>query len=709
MICSWETLLSVLTKKAKVSGIIAKVEEPEDDETKVKICYENNKEFLLEWMNECLKNSFPKNITKSQELRLDGNVKFRQGHTYESLQLYTQSIVVAPYESEELKLSLANRSAALYELKHYDESSRDIDLALSLGLPESIKCKLFLRKGRILYELKKYTKAFCILNGALELFSGSSDRKQNEKLLKDISCLHAEVKSKTSSCDQKVPNELNAEPLIPQPKGGESKILPGASAHLELKESVEKGRYIVTNCDIQLGDILFAEKPFAHVVLPDQYHQHCHHCCKKFIAPLPCAHCTLALYCSETCRLESWQKYHLWECGGLILFHNVGIAHLGLRVALVSSSVSESERFHQVYNLVTHTEDMMPDDLYQYALTAVLMNLYLKYHTTYFSAANKNGYSFQVMGGHILHHIAQMICNGHAITKVDFTNMSTAQNTVSEEKQRIATAIYPSASMMNHSCEPNITNSFVNDYLIVQASKNISKGEEVFNCYGPHFQNSKLRDRQEILRGQYFFECKCVRCSSNEEFLNKFEALKCQQCSGPVYNTVCTECRSKQDCDSESDICDKLNCLYKLGKDFEAKEMITDAIKCFEECVSFGKTYLHNRNYSLCVYMDCLAKLYAHIENYEKSVSLLEECLPTIEEKYGSYSPAVFYEMRKIFDILTALFLSSQMTDVGKRSIQDKARMYILKMKHISQVNCSLNEDLLMNEVCQQLDVVQLL
>lgn len=43
MICSWETLLNVLTKKAKVSGIFAKLKEAEDDETMVEICYENAK------------------------------------------------------------------------------------------------------------------------------------------------------------------------------------------------------------------------------------------------------------------------------------------------------------------------------------------------------------------------------------------------------------------------------------------------------------------------------------------------------------------------------------------------------------------------------------------------------------------------------------------------------------------------------------------
>lgn len=64
----------------------------------------------------------------------------------------------------------------------------------------------------------------------------------------------------------------------------------------------------------------------------------------------------------------------------------------------------------------------------------------------------------------------QLICNGHAITKLGITESTQESLTestppecrngevVSQEQVRIATAIFPSASMMNHSCDPNIIN-----------------------------------------------------------------------------------------------------------------------------------------------------------------------------------------------------------------------------------------------------------
>lgn len=57
----------------------------------------------------------------------------------------------------------------------------------------------------------------------------------------------------------------------------------------------------------------------------------------------------------------------------------------------------------------------------------------------------------------LLRHTLQMICNGHAITKLSLDTMEN-DRVAAEHQQRIATGIFPSASMMNHSCDPNIIN-----------------------------------------------------------------------------------------------------------------------------------------------------------------------------------------------------------------------------------------------------------
>lgn len=62
------------------------------------------------------------------------------------------------------------------------------------------------------------------------------------------------------------------------------------------------------------------------------------------------------------------------------------------------------------------------------------------------------------VGSLLLRNMLQLIANGHAITRLDRTN-SGKENVVEEQQQRVAVGIYPSVSMMNHSCDPMILNT----------------------------------------------------------------------------------------------------------------------------------------------------------------------------------------------------------------------------------------------------------
>ncbi|KZS11370.1 SET and MYND domain-containing protein 4 [Daphnia magna] len=55
------------------------------------------------------------------------------------------------------------------------------------------------------------------------------------------------------------------------------------------------------------------------------------------------------------------------------------------------------------------------------------------------------------------------------------------------EDERIAFAIYPSAYLINCSCDQTVDNSFQGNKLIVRAICDILQGNQVFNCYGPHW------------------------------------------------------------------------------------------------------------------------------------------------------------------------------------------------------------------------------
>lgn len=101
-----------------------------------------------------------------------------------------------------------------------------------------------------------------------------------------------------------------------------------------------------------------------------------------------CLACGKIWFCSDSCRQES-SCYHNFECGLEAVLNSVGIAHLGARIVLshgldsVLAFLKDTDKVKKVpgidgpydtksyqvmFHLVSHTERMAPEELYQYAL-----------------------------------------------------------------------------------------------------------------------------------------------------------------------------------------------------------------------------------------------------------------------------------------------------------------------------------------------------
>lgn len=59
------------------------------------------------------------------------------------------------------------------------------------------------------------------------------------------------------------------------------------------------------------------------------------------------------------------------------------------------------------------------------------------------------------------------------------------ENIIADSRQvRLATGLFPVVSLLNHSCSPNTSVSFVSTVATVRASQPIGKGQEILHCYG---------------------------------------------------------------------------------------------------------------------------------------------------------------------------------------------------------------------------------
>jgi hypothetical protein len=81
---------------------------------------------------------------------------------------------------------------------------------------------------------------------------------------------------------------------------------------------------------------------------------------------------------------------------------------------------------------------------------------------------------------------------------------------ISPDSENLGSAMYPSASYFNHSCDPNIAKVRCGRAVLFVTSKEISKGEELCISYG-HTER-QVEERQQVLRDWWGFNCNCHRC-----------------------------------------------------------------------------------------------------------------------------------------------------------------------------------------------------
>ncbi|XP_078213311.1 histone-lysine N-methyltransferase SMYD3 isoform X10 [Callithrix jacchus] len=95
----------------------------------------------------------------------------------------------------------------------------------------------------------------------------------------------------------------------------------------------------------------------------------------------------------------------------------------------------------------------------------------------------------------------QVICNSFTICNA--------------EMQEVGVGLYPSISLLNHSCDPNCSVVFNGPHLLLRAVRDVEVGEELTICYLDMLMTSEERRKQ--LRDQYCFECDCFRCQTQDK------------------------------------------------------------------------------------------------------------------------------------------------------------------------------------------------
>ncbi|XP_078040998.1 protein-lysine N-methyltransferase SMYD4 isoform X2 [Augochlora pura] len=697
----WDNVLDELMGKlTKIHALKDKINR--EDELMSHLWNDQNTRILTSlWLKYYYSKKELKCIRKAQTFKNTGNKQFQSKNYLESIQSYTKCALYAPVNSREFSVAFANRSASLFYLNRYNDCIKDIETATMFNYPKELQYKLHLRMMDCYLKLGNPDLAKEIISKIRASvndpdYIAPSMKDDIEKRISGVAfnetCIQDESKSIDGLLDLKSTLMFNENPNFPH-----------ASSSIDKTYNEELGRHVTANRFIKKGEILFIEKPVSFVVLNHDTMDHfCHHCCCLHAdLPVPCTKCLNTFYCTANCLNEAWSLYHCWECPGssMDIWKEIGIGHLALRVLLTCTTTTDTIKLDEVNNLVTNFDKASIEALIVYGIAAVMLTTYLLEYTDFFETSDINDYLTKnsniitdnnkhlCVSSLLLRHILQLICNGHAISSLD---IQLNQNDFSvNENDIVAAGIYPSASIMNHSCDPNIINIFRGQYLIVRASKDIAPTEDVFNTYGPHYRHISTEQRQNILSKQYFFTCKCVPCTQPnlQYFLDRFTAMNCSKCNGALCiiknSLLCLDCFDNPKVYQQN----KIEQAEKLFKDAEScisQGKIEKALEILNKCLNIRRTVLYKYNADITTTLISITKLYMA----KDAIECMESTITAITEQFGSSS----IRLLNIFDTLTNLYImylqnSPDITASTYKSLLATTNKYLDQLEELANFN----------------------
>ena len=375
---------------------------------------------------------------------------------------------------------------------------------------------------------------------------------------------------------------------------------------VEIKESNEKGRHVVSRSPLQIGDIIAAEGAACWTVLPDKWSSHCQHCLNVCAAPLPCGDCPDVVYCSVKCLEQD--ELHRVECGYMAALQTLPkMVYLAFRTVIMfkkdiirhSRNEETSIEFKNIYSLITNLEGRTPVDVTRRATLSIFLTKIIKELAVFkmcFGSTICGGSNISIgditlcMGGchqsmdyksiysttrwFLLKCLQSYPCNAHEISELqirpDFRYSA---------NEDIGAGVFPFLSLVNHSCNPNVVRHSVGKTTVLRVLRDMAPGEELLDNYGYHYATHSATERRKALRSQYLFECRCAPCVEGGDRWKLFSQLtttirfRCFKC-GAKFSEVRKKCNE---------------CGQNVSKSLQRISLLESRVKCIISKFVLGK------------------------------------------------------------------------------------------------------------------------
>ncbi|KAH8320899.1 hypothetical protein KR067_011895 [Drosophila pandora] len=425
---------------------------------------------------------------RSVEFRMLGNEQFslKNRKYFQALELYNKSICYAEPNSEHLSIGYANRSAVLFEWKRYRECLANIELARKANYPARLSHKL-------------------------------------DKRERDCQQLLEQQPPDVVPIEFKMNFETHAQ-------------VPYIADCLELRESGDVGRFIVTNRDLVVGDLVAVEQPFCSTLLPPMRYIRCATCKREnYLTLIPCDSCCSVMFCSEECKQQAMSTFHRFECPIIDFLYRMfnKIHGIALRTTLAAldlyptieelmafceqpenqhkcafdldyGQLTPQEHYRAIHGLVTNQHLRSVSDLFQRSVVcAILKHFIIEYTPLKDHLGGEDGRNF--FTDLLFRHLQTSPSNMFGIDLVEQVNET-------KDDQSHSSGAYAFLSLINHSCAPNTLRIYEGTKAYLFVLRPIKAGNALYDNYGAHFAIFNKQQRQDTLSMQYRFDCKCEGC-----------------------------------------------------------------------------------------------------------------------------------------------------------------------------------------------------
>ncbi|KAF4082128.1 hypothetical protein AMELA_G00148160 [Ameiurus melas] len=644
-------------------------------------------------------------VKKSSEsaarFREQGNVSFKEKDYTSAALYYTQGVCHAEKNTEQLSLCYANRSAALFHLGLYTKCLEDIQQAFDEGYPSRLQCKLMDREKRCT-SLVKIQESMKASHSKHETPQSKKNMGSSTKVSSAVSVhftpekgRHLLATENKSAGEMVIEDEAFSFVLIPAntqyKKSGKASIFTEPRhCHHCLCENFNSipcrgcsyAQYCGQRCETEawkqyhcwecsVGSELLALGVFAHLALRVTLKagikevQKARESCFNFVYDVP----------NATYVNSDGKSHNGKPCSSGGASDSLGlVSELNVRGPLMSnkssqglnhSSCCHGKSYLGIYSLLPHVGKHNPNLCFLFAFTMAALSQRLSLEVPPCHDHEEGsvcwGSEKSLLGATALRHMLQLQCNAQAVTVVNVQE-DTCLPVQSSKEVRIATALFPILSLLNHSCQPNTSISFglglsssdscspvyfaSGVTVKVRACRDIAAGQELLHCYGPHFSRMDVEKRQRLLLKQYFFRCQCDACKlelADSTLPLTFNGLKCEKCGNFLKMNVDVHVCSQLSCDHHilnTELQRRMQILqHLLEQSLELMENNNNgALSILQKAVNLADSILMKTHPLQGELADAMARAYATMGLWRQAASHLKNSIAAVSLQYGKDS-----------------------------------------------------------------------